>query len=135
MSVNVFTIPGSEIRKKLITVFELDDESDKMITFHQLLKEFGNEAIKQNQIIYLEKKFKKLCVLYDSLMYRKKHFLYLMEAYDFSGKEVIIPGQLKLFELLPQALENDLDLLSEIQKEILKCEQEKEKVLTEIMQF
>ncbi len=135
MSVKVFELPGSEIRKKLIDVFEIHDESDKMLTFHQLLKEFGTEAIKQNQIIYLEGKFKKLCTLYDSLMYRKKHFLYLMDAYDFSGKEVVIPGQMKLFELLPQALENDLDILSEMQKEIELCEEEKEKVLLEIMEY
>ena len=135
MSVKVFELPASDIRKKLIHVFEIPDESDKVLTFHHLLKEFGSEAIRQNQILYLEKKFRKLCVRYDSLMWRKRHLVYLMQAYDFSSKEANLPGQMKLFELLPQVLENDLDVLAELQKEIQRCENEKEAVLIEIMEY
>lgn len=135
MAESVFVLPGSIVRKKLQGILEIEDESSKLITFHKLLKEFGNEALVQNQILYLEKKFKRLSVLYDSLMYRKQHLIYLMEAYDFSNKEVNIPGQLKLFELLPQAMENDLDKLSVIQEEIKKMDIEKNEVLLELMEL
>ncbi len=135
MANTVFTLPGSVIRKKLQNILEMNDETDKLLTFHNLLKEFGNEAILQNQILYLEKKFKRLSVLYDSLVLRKRHLLFLMEAYDFSSKESQIPGQLKLFELLPEVLEKDLEQLSHLQREIEKTEGEKNQVLAELMEI
>lgn len=130
---SVFTLPGSVVRKRLKDILEIENESDKLLTFHQLLNEFGNEAIVQNQILYLEKKFKRLSEYYESLLYKKRHLIFLMEAYDFKAKESDIQGQLKLFELLPEVMEKDLERLSLLKKELDNTEKEKGMVLAEIM--
>lgn len=137
MQVDVFksTGLGSDIRNKLLSVFEIKDETDKMMSFHELLKSCGNEVLLQNQILFLEKKFKQLTLHFDSLNYQKRHLIYLMEAYDFSKKEKVIPGQLKLFELLPEVVDKDLDNLADLKKKIARLDKKREEILNDLMKL
>lgn len=133
MEVGIFSASGSDIRIKLQSVVELKDETERMLSFHNLLKSFGDEVLLQNQILYLERKFKQLTIEYNSLNYRKKHLIYLMEAYDFSKKEKIIPGQLKLFEMLPAVMDKDLDKLGDLKKQIEKLDKKREEIIIELI--